>query len=140
MAHTTPILVSLFALVACTPVSMLERRVEVSAAQYKDLPIPAEFRLRDGHHESHSLELGRYRFGNFEYSGNPEVQMVVSYVLERMPQHAWNLVDRSGQGTDAETLVFQRDEARAEYRIHRQDSRTHIRIELRTHATPIAQG
>lgn len=125
---------------ACTPASMLERKVEVSAAQYKDLPVPVEFRLRDSHHESHSLELGRYRFGTFEYRGSAPVTSVVSYVLERMPQHAWNLVERVGQGSDAETLVFQRDEARAEYNVHREDSRTHIKIELRTHASPIAQG
>ncbi|MEZ5966556.1 MAG: hypothetical protein R3F56_22155 [Planctomycetota bacterium] len=126
--------------VGCTPVSMIDRRIEVSAGQFQDIPVPAGFRLVDRHHESHSLALGPYRFGTYRYVGSTSVPSSVSYVLERMPQHAWSLVDRSGQGTDAERLVFEREGYRSEYRVFRQDSSTQIEVDLRTHANSIAKS
>ena len=120
---------------------MIDRKIEVSAAQFSDIPVPAGFRIVDAHHESHSLALGSsYRFGVYRYLGNTPVETSVTYVLERMPQHAWTLVERHGQGTDAQRMVFQREDYRAEYRIHRQESRTLIDVDVRTQARPIAKG
>jgi len=131
-------LLSLVAVICggCTPVSMIERRVDVSAAQFQDIRVPAGFHLIDRHHESHSLSLGPYRFGVFRYVGSTSVAASVSYVLEHMPQHAWSLVERSGQGTDAERLVFERDHYRSEYHLFRQDSATQIEVDVRTRANP----
>lgn len=126
--------------VGCTPVSMIDRKVEVSAAQFQDIPVPAGFRLIDRRHESHSLALGPYRFGVYRYIGSSSVVMSVSYVLERMPQHAWALVERAGEGTDGQRLVFERDNYRSEYRVYRQDSHTQIEVDVRTKADSIAKG
>jgi hypothetical protein len=99
---------------------MIDRKIEVSAAQFQDIPVPAGFRIVDRHHESHSLALGQdYRFGLYRYLGSDAVDTAVSYVLERMPQHAWTLTEREGQGTDAQRRVFERLDDRAEYRIRR---------------------
>ena len=125
---------------ACTPVSMIDRKIEVSAAQYQDVPVPAGFRIIDRQHESHSLSVDRYRFGTFHYLGSSPVDTAVSYVLERMPQHAWSLLERDGQGSDAQRMVFEREDYRVEYRVRRQESRTFIDVDLRTHARPIAKG
>lgn len=119
---------------------MIDRKIDISAAQFQDLPIPAGFRIIDRHHESHSLALGRYRFGVYRYLGSAPVDASVGYVLDRMPQHAWALSERDGQGTDAQRLLFERDDHRVEYRIHRQESRTLIDVDVRTHARPIAKG
>ena len=125
---------------ACTPVNMIDRRIEVAAAQFQDVPVPAGFRLVDRHHESHSLQLGPYRYGVYRYVGNVPVPSSVSYILDRMPQHAWALIERSGQGTDAERLVFQRDQYRSEYRVFRQESATQIEVDIRTQVIPVAKG
>jgi hypothetical protein len=137
-----PRVLFLFAVAAagCTPVSMIDRGIEVSAAQFQDVPVPAGFRLVDRHHESHSLELGPYRYGEFRYVGNAPVVTTVPYVLERMAQHAWALVERVGEGTDSQRLVFERDDYRSEFRVFRQDSRTQIEVDVRTHVSPIAKG
>lgn len=139
----TPRLLISVALIAsaCTPVSMIDRKIEVSAAQFQDIPVPAGFRIIDGRHESHSLALGQgYRFGVYRYMGSSPVEATVSYVLERMPQHAWSLTERDGQGTDAQRMVFQREDYRAEYKIRRQESRTLLDVDVLTHARPITKG
>ncbi|HLU39626.1 MAG TPA: hypothetical protein VK081_09580 [Planctomycetota bacterium] len=125
---------------ACTPVSMIDRKIEVSAAQFQDIPVPAGFRLVDARHESHSLALGEYRFGVFRYVGSGSVDSAASYVMERMPQHAWTLVERHGEGTDSQRIVFERDDYTAEYRVRLEESRTLIDVDVRTHARPIAKG
>ncbi len=125
---------------ACTPVSMIDRKIEVSAAQFQDVPVPAGFRIIDRHHESHSLSLDKYRFGAYRYLGSGAVDSAVSYALARLPQHAWQLIERDGQGTDAQRLVFEREDYRVEYRVRRQESRTLIDVDIRTHARPIAKG
>lgn len=136
-----PLLLVVLVAGACTPVSMIDRKIEVSAAQFQDIPVPAGFRIVDRHHESHSLSLApRYRFGVYRYLGNPSVDTAASYVLERMPQHAWSLTERDGQGSDAQRMVFQRDDYQAEYRIYRQESRTLIDVDVRTHARALAKG
>lgn len=125
---------------ACTPANMIDRRIQVSASQFQDIPVPVGFRLVDSRHQSHSLALGPYRYGVFRYVGNTPVGTSVSYVIERMPQHAWTLVERTGQGTDAERLLFERDDYKTEYRVFRQDSSTHIEVDLSTHPRPVAKG
>ncbi len=129
----------LCALPACTPVSLLERRITVTADQFQDLPVPLGFRLNDRHHESHSLSVGSYRYGSFLYTGRLSVPEVSTYLLERMPQHAWALSSRDGVSTDAQRLVFHRDDYTVDYRIERVESLTRIRVEVRTTAAPIAQ-
>lgn len=129
----------LCALPACTPVSLLERRITVTADQFQDLPVPLGFRLNDRHHESHSLSVGSYRYGSFLYTGRLSVPEVSTYLLERMPQHAWALASRDGVSTESQRLVFQRDDFTADYRIERVESTTRIRVEVRTNVEPLAK-
>lgn len=143
MTTCLPLVVLLLAS-ACTPVSMIDRKIEVSAAQFQDLAVPAGFRIVDRHHESHSLSLGRYRFGVYRYLGSASVDSSVSYVEDRMRQQRWSLIERDGQGTDAQRLIFETQsegvEYRMEYRVRRQESRTLIDVDVRTNAPPIAKG
>jgi hypothetical protein len=37
-------------------------------------------------------------------------------------------------------MVFEREDYRVEYRVRRQESRTLIDVDIRTHARPIAKG
>lgn len=121
------------ALAACTPTRLLDRKIAVSVEQFQDLPVPADFRLREDRHQSHSQRIGsEYRYADLVYAGNEEIDDVVSYVIERMPQHAWKLISRQGETTADQVLTFERDVYNARYRVWRTESATMLSVELRT--------
>lgn len=105
----------------------------VSAIQFKDLPVPAEFRLLERFHESDSVQAGDYRYGNFTYRGQPSIAEASAFLESRMPQHSWRLIDSQANddGTERE-LVFRRNPYTATCQLSQHDSLTELRIQLRT--------
>jgi hypothetical protein len=104
----------------------------VQALQFADIPVPAEMQLQDENHASDSLEIGDYRYANFVYAGSMPIGTVSSYLLERMPQHAWTLVEQTGTANGVLTLRFQRGRYWADCQLSRASSRTRMEIAVRT--------
>lgn len=93
-------------------------------------------RLQDEYHASDSLQIGDYRYANFVYAGGTPLAEASSYMRERMPQHAWQLVDESTDPqNDARRLRFQRGRYRADCHLTRQNARTTMQISVRTEIT-----
>jgi hypothetical protein len=140
MLLRTRILGPLFLLFGCTGVPLADRNVGVDSEQFPDLPVPHGLKLQDRHHESHTLSVGLYRYADLLYTGNTPVPDVVAYLVERLPQHSWQLESAEEQGRMAHGLVFCRDDYRVSYRIESRDNRTDVRVELRSSAKPLGQG
>lgn len=126
------LLLAALAVAACTPVRMLNREIAVSVEQFQDLPVPAAFRLVDDHHESHTLRVGEYRFASLQYRGTAPVDEVVSYLMQRLPQHAWQVVSRTSDSPEQQQVVVERPGYRAHYSVQREESITFIDVELRS--------
>lgn len=104
----------------------------VQALQFADIPVPAGMRLQDEYHASDSLQIGDYRYANFLYAGGISVAEASSYMRERMPQHAWQLVDESGDPQSGQLLRFERGRYRADCQLTRRNARTTLQISVRT--------
>ncbi len=126
-----------FLLPACQTDPSLNRDYNdgVSAIQPNDLPVPFGMKLQDRLHKSFSRESGTYRQGDFFYAGEMPVAQVATYLLERMPQHNYELKSKESLGKNHEVLVFKRGRYTTTCIIDRQEMRTQLKYELRTHAT-----
>jgi hypothetical protein len=120
---------AVLALAACQSPRL---RDGVQALQFADIPVPAGMRLQDENHASDSLEIGDYRYANFVYAGSAPIGAVSAYMLERMPQHAWMLVEQAGSTNGVLTLRFQRGRYWADCQLSRASSRTRMAIAVRT--------
>ena len=104
----------------------------VSASQFKDVVVPAGFRLLDDAHESHSIEAASWRLAHYVYTGTVPGEEATSYVRQRMPQHNWELVADEKVDENTTRLRFLRGHYAAEYRFIRQDGRTQMVVDYQT--------
>lgn len=104
----------------------------VTVTQFADVPVPAGMTLRDSYHQSHSLQLGDYRYGDFLYTGSIGVETAASFMLERMPRHSWELVGSEKPNSFEQTLRFRRGSYWMECSLRKPDVLTEMRIKVRT--------
>lgn len=104
----------------------------VSAIQFSDVVVPDGMRLRQGEDESYTLEVGKWRSGHLVYGGTAQLTAVSSYVLERMPQHAWELTADEAPDEQNRRLRFERGDYVAEYNIRRRENLTTMIVEYTT--------
>ncbi len=104
----------------------------VNAIQFSDVVVPDGMSLRQGEDESYTLEVGSWRSGHLVYGGTAQVTAVSSYVLERMPQHAWELTADEEPDEQSRRLRFERGDYVAEYNIRRRENLTTMIVEYTT--------
>jgi hypothetical protein len=105
----------------------------VSSTQFEDIPVPDGLRLRERMHKSDSIVVGDYRYGNFVYTGSVPAAEVASYMRERMPQHAWQLVAEDEDAKGNQTLSFRRGKYTADCSLGRtEDKATQMTVKVRT--------
>ena len=104
----------------------------VSAVQFQDVVVPDGMALVDRFHESHSREESGWRFGHFEYVGQPRIEDACSHLLLRMPQHSWRLAADETPDEQTRRLRFERGRYVANYTLQRLDGVTHMVIDYRT--------
>ena len=122
---------SLFA--ACQDVANAYRgNLGVSAVQFPDVPAPHGMGLREHEHMSHSLQVGEYRYGEFEYAGPLTVREVSAYMRERMPQHSWEMVADDAPSPDVQVMKFRRGKYVAECTVSRDKALTRMRVKVQT--------
>ncbi|MCC6671355.1 MAG: hypothetical protein IT458_09860 [Planctomycetes bacterium] len=104
----------------------------VSAVQFDDIPVPDGMKLVSQHHESHSVQVGGYRYADFVYRGSDPIDQVAAYMLQRMPQHSWKAVKEDASSADTRVLRFERDAYRVECTITRESRTTTMNVQVRT--------
>lgn len=105
----------------------------VSAVQFADIPVPHGMTMREHEHRSFSVQAGsQYRFAEFVYEGDLSVAEIGAYMTERMPQHAWQQVDRSMPVPDVQVLRFRRGREIAECSIQRDESTTRLHVTVKS--------
>ncbi len=105
----------------------------VSSTQFEDIPVPDGLRLRERLHKSDSVVVGDYRYGNFVYTGSVPVAEVASYMRDRMPQHAWELIGEDQDAKGNTTLNFRRGKYTADCTLGRtEDKTTQMTVTVRT--------
>ena len=88
-------LVGVLALGACAGTwrdGTTEESSGLTPLQFGDIPCPDGMRLQTGLNESHSIEVGSFRYGDLYYYGSLPVPDVADYMKRSMPRHAWELV------------------------------------------------
>ena len=110
----------------------------VSALQFRDIPVPDGMQLAERYHASDSLQIGSYRYANFKYTGAMPMAAVSDYLLERWPQHSWELVDQESSEM-AQKLSFRRGRYIADCSLDSSESRTELNVTLRTTLDPEKQ-
>ena len=108
------------------------RRADVSSVQFSDIPVPAGMRLKDRFHESHSFQVGDFRYGDFHYYGSLPTAEVADYMARRMELHGWVLSQPPDLAMSRLELRFQRRPHIATCEIWREASETHLKIAVRT--------
>ena len=108
----------------------------VSAVQFQDVVVPDGMVIHEDFAESHSREEPGWRYGHFVYSGDLSIEEASTFVLRRMPQHAWTLVTDDKNVEDARRLKFSRGRSTVEYALERQEGVTHMVIDYRTQIPP----
>lgn len=103
----------------------------VAAIQFSDIPVPEGLRLSTSRHQSHSYEVGAFRFGDFVYTGFTEPESAVNYMTDRMPFHGWELRD-ARVGASSTELVFWRRPYEATCRIWQDSAATQMTVNVRT--------
>ncbi len=104
----------------------------VRAIQFQDVVVPAGMTLKVDQHQSASVEEGGWRYGDFTYTGLGRVEDATAYVLERMPQHAWELKADETPDRFTRRLLFTRGRYRADYTIRRTEGITLMTVQYRT--------
>lgn len=104
----------------------------VSNAQFSDIPVPAGMKLLDHQNQSHSVQAGDYRFGEFVYTGSIPLHDASSYMMQRMPQHNWKLVADEVPTPESRMLRFERGNYVAECRFLRESATTRMDVKVTT--------
>ena len=104
----------------------------VRPIQFTDVVVPDGMTLRDRHEESFTIEVGSWRVGHLEYGGTSPVNAVTGYVLQRMPQHAWELIGDQAPNGQRRTLRFARGQYVAQYTIERRENLTMMIVDYST--------
>lgn len=106
----------------------------VRAIQFSDVVVPAGMKLREANEESFTLEVGSWRTGHLVYAGTAMVSVVGTQVLERMPRHAWRLMEDQVLNSQTRQLRFERGQYIAQYTIKRQETLTMMIVDYSTQA------
>ncbi len=104
----------------------------VDSRQFQDVVVPAGFRLKDRAHESFSREEATWRQGHFVYSGLTGIDEAAAYVLQRMPQHSWQVVAEEKPEPDTWRLRCDRGIYSADYVFRRSDGTTEMVVDYAT--------
>lgn len=104
----------------------------VGSSQFKDVVVPAGFRLRDSANESYSREEADWRQGHFVYHGSAGPEEAISYVRERMPQHSWKMVGDPSNDDNGVHLRFERGVYSADYTFLRAEGSTRMVVDYTT--------
>lgn len=104
----------------------------VESRQFQDVVVPAGFRLSDRAHESYSREDASSRQGHFLYMGSMRIEEATAYVLQRMPQHSWRLIDEAKTEDDSVRLRFERGIYAADYVFRRDEGTTQMVVDYST--------
>ncbi len=91
----------------------------LTATQFSDIPAPDGYVLERGPKNSYSYQSGEFRVGRLTYRGRSTPTDVRRYFLNRMPDHAWTLVDTADDAGDA-VLTFAKRGTQAQIRIAEQ--------------------
>ncbi len=92
---TSAALVGVLALGACAGTwrdGTTEESSGLTPLQFGDIPCPDGMTLQTGLNESHSIEVGEFRYGDLFYYGSLPVPDIADYMQRSMPRHAWELV------------------------------------------------
>lgn len=127
---STAFLTGLLLLGACATSESVDHGV--SSVQFQDVAVPDGMKLVDRFHESHSREVAGWRYGHFEYVGQAQLQDACSHVLQRMPQHMWQLALDESPDASVRRLRFERGRYVADYTLQRVDGVTHMKIDYTT--------
>ena len=79
-----------FSCVSAPPETKPKPEVPISSYKFEDLPIPPGFVLNK--HESFIYESSNSRAGILIYNGEGDLDEVVNFFKENMPQYEWNLL------------------------------------------------
>ena len=104
----------------------------VEAIQPKDVVVPNGLRLRTEQVQSHSRQAGNWRYADLYYTGQTKVAAACAHLLDRMPQHRWQLVEDSQPAEGQRNLTFVRGPYTADYQLKRVDGVTRMTVEIRT--------
>lgn len=104
----------------------------ISAVQFQDLVVPQGMKLVERFAESHSREAAGWRYGHFEYVGQTQIQDACAHLLERMPQHSWQVIKDDASTPQARHIQFKRGAYVVDYRFERNFGETHMVIDYDT--------
>lgn len=124
-----------FSLLAACASSVQDLGVE--AIQPKDVVVPNGLRLRTDQVQSHSRQAGNWRYADLYYTGQTKVAVACAHLLDRMPQHRWQLVEDSQPAEGERHLVFVRGSYTADYQLERVEGITRMTVEIRTENTDL---
>ena len=105
---------------------------EVDSRQFRDVVVPAGFRLVDRRHESFSGEIATWRLGHYKYSGSSQVDEATAYVKLRMPHHSWQMISNEPVDDTGVRLRFERGIYSADYVFSRRDGMTEMVVDYTT--------
>jgi len=120
------------ALAGCAMQEPADNDLGVAAIQFADIPVPDGLRLSTNRHQSHSYEVGGFRYGDFVYTGRTKPESAVNYMTDRMGTHGWELRD-ARVGLSSTELVFWRRPYEATCRVWQDSSATQMTVNVRTH-------
>ena len=103
-----------------------------SAVQFQDIVVPQGLKLVERFAESHSREAAGWRYGHFEYVGQTTIQEACSHLLDRMPQHSWQLVSDKSDDPKTRHIQFKRGAYVVDYRLERNFGETHMVVDYDT--------
>jgi hypothetical protein len=104
----------------------------ITVVQFADAPVPEGLKLVERFYESHSREEAGWRYGHFEYVGQTQIKEACDYLLQRMPNHNWQLTADSASEPNVRQLQFKRGAYVVDYRLERIHGETHMVVDYDT--------
>lgn len=103
-----------------------------SAVQFQDVVVPTGLKLVERFAESHSREAAGWRYGHFEYVGQTTIKEAADHLLERMPQHSWQVAADNASDPQLRHIQFKRGAYVVDYRLERIHGETHMVVDYDT--------
>lgn len=103
-----------------------------SAVQFQDVVVPAGLKLVERFVESHSREAAGWRYGHFEYVGQTQIKEACDHLLDRMPQHSWQVTSDDASNPQVRHIQFKRGAYVVDYRLERIHGETHMVVDYDT--------
>ena len=104
----------------------------VGTQLFQDVVVPAGLTLDERHYVSHSAEDSGWRFAHYACRGTTRVDEACSYLLERMPQHRWDLVADQQVSESSRIIKFKRGRYVVAYSFERTDGLTRLSVDYDT--------